>query len=167
MSTASVHLTAFNWGAPLHQPFTRASGPTFWPTDSRCRPLHPATRRACSFRLLLWMQPPELTSLLRERFKPTRGDLRWDTPPALPGSVRSIYEQAALRDFSDTSLSAAVTVTAGLIERLLSAPEGMVGGLTRHYLFLIQGQRLRQLWHEIERRAGPEASLAVFRRALG
>lgn len=60
-----------------------------------------------------------------------------------------------------------IRVTAGLIERLLNAPEGMVGGLTHTHLFAMQVVRLRQLWAEVQRRVWPEDRLVVFQQALG
>ncbi|HEU5368666.1 MAG TPA: hypothetical protein VFU69_09385, partial [Ktedonobacterales bacterium] len=111
--------------------------------------------------------PPELRGILRERFKPTRGPLIWETPPALPTSIREGYAPERLKEGSAVFLCSEITVTAGLIERLLNAPEGMVGGLTHNYLFAMQIARLRQLWQEVQRRVWPEAPLVVFARALG
>ena len=83
---------------------------------------------------------------MRERFKPARGELRWETPPAISVSVRAGYQPSELRQRSKLLVCTEITVTAGLIERLLNAPEGMVGGLTHNYLFAMQMLRLRQLW---------------------
>jgi hypothetical protein len=49
---------AFNWKAPVPQVFTRASGPTFWPGDRRCRPLDPAFRRIRDLTFLTEALPP-------------------------------------------------------------------------------------------------------------
>jgi len=164
MSTAAL---AFDWKAPVPQIFTRANGPTFWPGDRRYRPLDWSFRRIRDLKALIEAMPPELNSMLRERFKPARGALRWETPPALPGTSQQGYLPGELRDFTALNLCLQITVTAGLIERLLNAPEGMVGGLTHNYLFAIQRVRLRQLWQEVQRRAWPEERLGVFQRALG
>ncbi len=164
MSTLS---TAFNWNAPVPQPFTRSDGSTFWPTDRRYRPLDYAFRRCRALTYLLEVMPPELTALLRERFQPERCALRWQTPPALPGSIRQAYLPSALSSFTEAALRAEITLTAGLIERLLDAPEGMVGGLTHNYLLVIQAVRLRHLWAETQRRDCGAAPLTIFARALG
>jgi hypothetical protein len=93
--------------------------------------------------------------------------LRWETPPALPTSVREGYDLARLGNSSEEYVCLEIRVTAGLIERLLNAPEGLVGGLTQNYLLAVQVARLRQLWQEVQRRAWPEERLVVFERALG
>ena len=142
MSAVSL---AFDWKAPLPQLFTRSDGPTFWPSDRRYRPLHPATRYTRDLKELTQALPPALTKPLRERFKPTRGPLRWETPPALPSTVRGGYDAAHLEDASAVFVCSAITIAAEMIERLLNAPEGMVGGLTHNYLLAIQMLRLRQL----------------------
>ena len=111
--------------------------------------------------------PPDLTAILRERFKPARGELRWETPPAISVSVRAGYRLANSRQRSKLLVCTEITVTAGLIERLLNAPEGMVGGLTHNYLFAMQMLRLRQLWEEVQRRTWEEEPLVVFTRSLG
>ncbi|HEY7350022.1 MAG TPA: hypothetical protein VH599_17015 [Ktedonobacterales bacterium] len=163
MSPAS---TAFAWGAPVPQPFTRCSGPTFWPGDRRYRPLDWSFRRVRDLTFLTEALPAALTAILRERFKPTRGPLRWETPPALPNTIRGGYEVAELHDFSEERIGAEITLTAGLIERLLEAPEGLVGGLTHNLLFAMQARRLWQLWEEAQRRDWLEAPLVAFQRAL-
>jgi hypothetical protein len=157
----------FDWLAPVPQPFTRCDGRAFWPSDRRYRPLLLATRLTRDLRMLIERLPRELAPLLRQRFKPTRGPLVWEVPPALPTSLRAPYAPAFLTGRTAEGLCAEVTLTAGLIERLLNAPEGMVGGLTHNYLLVMQLVRLRQLWEEIERRAWAEAPLVVFARALG
>jgi hypothetical protein len=157
----------FDWLAPVPQLFTRCDGRAFWPSDRRYQPLDERLRYARDLRFLLAGLPPCLAPVLRQRFKPSRGPLRWDTPPALPTSTRQCYEASFLRDTSATWLLSQVTVTAGMIERLLTAPEGMVGGLTHNYLLLMQMLRLRQLWEEVERRAWEDAPLVVFTNALG
>ncbi len=164
MAAVSV---AFDWNAPVPHPFTRCAGPTFWPSDRRYRPLDPRLRYTRDLRALTQHMPLVLTPLLRERFKPTRGPLRWDTPPALPTSVRQPYTATQLQQSSAALLCVQITLTAEMIERLLNAPEGMVGGLTHNYLFVMQMLRLRQLWEEVQRRAWEEDGLSVFTRALG
>ena len=164
MSAVSL---AFDWSAPVPQPFTRSDGPTFWPSDRRYRPCLLATRTVRDMKMLTRALPPELAAILRERFKPTRGPLRWETPPALPSTVRQSYQAGQLRECSASFVCSAITITAELIERLLNAPEAMIGGLTHHFLFAMQTQRLRQLWEEVQRRAWEEAPLAVFTQALG
>jgi hypothetical protein len=164
MSTAAL---AFDWKAPVPQVFTRSSGPTFWPGDRRCRPLDWSFRRIRDLTFLTRGLPPELTTMLKDRFKPARGALTWETPPALPSNQRQPYPQDLLTGGSNKYICREITVTAGLIERLLNAPEGMVGGLTHNYLLAIQLLRLRQLWEEVQRRAWPEDRLSVFKRALG
>ena len=158
---------AFDWKAPVPQVFTRSSGPTFWPGDRRCRPLDLSKRRQRDVTFLVEALPPELTASLTHRFNPARNALRWETPPALPTNERAGYDLPALSNSSKTFIYNQITVTAGLIERLLDAPEGMVGGLTHNYLLLMQIVRLRQLWAEVQRRAWPEERLVVFKRALG
>jgi hypothetical protein len=157
----------FDWLAPVPQPFTRCDGRVFWPADRRYRPLLLATRLTRDLRMLMERLPRELGPLLRERFKPTRGPLRWEVPPALPTHIRAAYAPDLLKESTDGFVRSEITVTAELIERLLNAPEGMVGGLTHNYLLVMQIARLRQLWQEVERRAGQETPLAVFARALG
>jgi hypothetical protein len=157
----------FDWLASVPQPFTRSDGRVFWPGDRRYRPLDLAFRQLRDLRALTQALPAELSALLRERFKPTRGPLRWETPPALPTNIREGYAPERLKNGTDGFVSAEITVTAGLIERLLNAPEGMVGGLTHNYLLVLQIARLRQLWQEVQRRMWPEAPLVVFQRALG
>jgi hypothetical protein len=157
MSAVSL---AFGWSAPVPQPFTRSDGPTFWPSGRRYRPCLLATRYVRDMKLLTQVMPSELAAILRERFKPTRGPLRWETPPALSSTVREGYQAAQLRDCSASFLCSAITITAGLIERLLNAPEGTIGGLTDHFLFAMQTRRLLQLWEEVQRRTWEEAPLA-------
>jgi hypothetical protein len=166
-AAVSAALPAFDWLAPVPQLFTRCDGRAFWPSDRRYLPLDERLRYARDLRFLLAGLPSCLAPVLRQRFKPSRGPLRWDTPPALPTSTRQCYEASFLRDTSATWVLSQVTVTAGMIERLLTAPEGMVGGLTHNYLLLMQMQRLRQLWEEVQRRAWEDAPLVVFARALG
>ncbi|HEU5368858.1 MAG TPA: hypothetical protein VFU69_10350 [Ktedonobacterales bacterium] len=160
-------LDDFDWLAPVPQLFTRCAARVFWPADRRYRPLLLATRLTRDLKMLIERLPRELGPLLRERFKPTRGPLVWETPPALPTNLRQPYAQAFLTDRTDEGVCAEITLTAGFIERLLNAPEGMVGGLTHNYLLVMQLVRLRQLWAEVERRAWADAPLAVFGRALG
>jgi hypothetical protein len=157
----------FDWLAPVPQPFTRCDGRAFWPSDRRYRPLLLATRLTRDLRMLIERLPRELAPLLRERFKPTRGPLVWEVPPALPTSIRAAYAPERLKEGADGFIRSEITVTAELIERLLNAPEGMVGGLTHNYLLLMQLIRLRQLWQEVQRRAWADAPLVVFARALG
>jgi hypothetical protein len=157
----------FDWLAPVPQPFTRCDGRAFWPSDRRYRPLLLATRLTRDLKMLIERMPRELGPLLRERFKPTRGPLRWEVPPALPTNIRAAYAPERLTEGADGFIRSEITVTAELIERLLNAPEGLVGGLTHNYLLVMQLIRLRQLWQEVQRRAWPEAPLAVFTRALG
>ncbi len=157
----------FNWNAPVPQPFTRSDGPTFWPTDRRYRPLDYAFRRVRDLAFLTRALPPELTDTLKARFKPARGALTWETPPALPTFIRRPYEQNELRDGTEQRVCAETTLTAEFIERLLNAPEGMVTGLTHNFLLAMQIVRLRQLWEEVQRRTWDEAPLTVFARALG
>lgn len=123
MSTSS---TAFDWKAPVPQVFTRAAGPTFWPGDRRYRPLDWSFRRLRDLAFLVASLPPELRVLVRERFKPARGALRWETPPALPVNVRQPYAQTQLTDGTADFIGAEIMLTANFIERLLEAPEGMV-----------------------------------------
>ncbi|HEY7356989.1 MAG TPA: hypothetical protein VH590_11005 [Ktedonobacterales bacterium] len=163
----STILTDFDWLAPVPQPFTRSDARVFWPSDRRYRPLLLATRITRDLKMLSERMPPELRGMLRERFKPTRGPLIWETPPALPTSIREGYAPERLKEGSEVFVRSEITVTAGLIERLLNAPEGMVGGLTHNYLFAMQVVRLRQLWQEVQRRAWADAPLVVFARALG
>ncbi|HEY7356735.1 MAG TPA: hypothetical protein VH590_09725 [Ktedonobacterales bacterium] len=160
-------LTDFDWLAPVPQLFTRCDARVFWPSDRCYRPLLLATRLTRDLKMLIERLPADLAPLLRERFRPTRGPLLWDTPPALPTTLRQPYAQASLTSKTAVGVCAEVTLTAGFIERLLNAPEGMVGGLTHNYLLVMQLIRLRQLWAEVERRAWAEAPLAVFARALG
>jgi hypothetical protein len=157
----------FDWLAPVPQLFTRCDGRAFWPSDRRYLPLDERLRTTRDLRFLLAGLPPCLAPVLRQRFKPSRGPLRWDTPPALPTSTRQCYEASFLRDHSATWVLSQVTVTAGMIERLLTAPEGMVGVLTHNYLLLMQMLRLRQLWEEVQRRAWEDAPLVIFTNALG
>jgi hypothetical protein len=157
----------FDWLAPVPQPFTRCEGRVFWPSDRRYRPLLLATRLTRDLRMLIERLPQELAPLVRERFKPTRGPLLWDVPPALPTSIREGYAPERLKKGTEGFIRSEITVTAELIERLLNAPEGMVGGLTHNYLLVMQVIRLRQLWAEVQRRAWAEAPLAVFAQALG
>ncbi|HEU5368771.1 MAG TPA: hypothetical protein VFU69_09915 [Ktedonobacterales bacterium] len=157
----------FDWLAPVPQPFTRSDGRVFWPGDRRYRPLLLATRLTRDLKMLIERLPRDLAPLLRERFKPTRGPLVWDVPPALPTNLRAPYEPAFLTDRTDEGVRAEITLTAGFIERLLNAPEGMVGGLTHNCLLVMQVVRLRQLWAEVEQRAWAEAPLVIFARALG
>jgi hypothetical protein len=166
VSMSAVSL-AFDWHAPAPQPFTRCDGSAFWPGDRCYRPLLSATRTTRDLRALTAALPSALKPILRERFKPTRGPLRWDTPPALPTSIHQRYDPAQVRDSTPVWLCAQITMTAGMIERLLTAPEGMIGGLTHNSLFVMQLLRLRQLWEEVQRRAWEEDRLAVFTRALG
>ena len=163
----STILTDFDWLAPVPKPFTRSDTRVFWPGDRRYRPLLLATRLTRDLKMLIERLPAELAPLVRERFKPTRGPLLWDTPPALPTTLRAPYEQALLTHKTAAGVCAEVTLTAGFIERLLNAPEGMVGGLTHNYLLVMQLIRLRQLWAEVERRVWADAPLAVFAQALG
>ncbi|HEY7358113.1 MAG TPA: hypothetical protein VH590_16650 [Ktedonobacterales bacterium] len=163
----STILIDFDWFAPVPQLFTRCDARVFWPGDRRYRPLRLATRITRDLKMLIERLPAELAPLLRERFKPTRGPLLWDTPPALPTTLRQPYAQAFLMGRTDAGLCAEIALAAGFIERLLNAPEGMVGGLTHNFLLVMQLIRLRQLWAEVERRAWAEAPLAVFQRALG
>ncbi len=163
----STILTDFDWLAPVPQPFTRCDGRVFWPSDRRYRPLLLATRMTRDLKFLSERLPAELAPLIRERFKPTRGPLRWEAPPALPTTLRQPYAQASLANRTGEGVCAEVTLMAGLIERLLNAPEGMVGGLTHNYLLLMQMIRLRQLWAEAQRRVWAEPPLAVFEQALG
>ena len=157
----------FDWLAPVPQPFTRSDARVFWPGDRRYRPLLLATRLTRDLKMLIERLPADLAPLLRERFKPTRGPLIWETPPALPTTLRAPYERASLTSKTAAGVFAEVTLTAGFIERLLNAPEGVVGGLTHNYLLVMQIARLRQLWAEVQRRAWTEAPLVVFARALG
>ncbi|HEU5370077.1 MAG TPA: hypothetical protein VFU69_16520 [Ktedonobacterales bacterium] len=163
----STILTDFDWLAPVPQVFTRSDARVFWPSDRRYRPLLLATRLTRDLKFLLERLPADLAPMLRERFKPTRGPLLWDTPPALPTTLRQPYAQGSLANRTDEGVRAEITLTAGFIERLLNAPEGMVGGLTHNYLLLMQMLRLRQLWAEVQRRVWAEPPLAVFERALG
>ena len=163
---AAVSL-AFDWSAPVPQLFTRCDGPTFWPSDQRYRPLDSRLRYTRDLRALTAALPPALKPILRERFKPTRGPLRWDTPPALPTNIRQTYARGFLPKRTAVYVSSQITMTAEMIERLLTTPEGMVGGLTHNYLFVMQMLRLRQLWEEVQRRAWEEEPLVVFTRALG
>ena len=164
MSAVSL---AFDWKAPVPQPFTRCDGPTFWPSDRWYRPLDERTRYTRDLRALLEGMPPALHASLRQRFKPTRGPLRWETPPALPINVRQCYDEALWPRRTATFVRSQITLTAGMIERLLTTPEGMVGGLTHNYLLLMQIIRLRQLWEEVQRRDWDEDRLVVFTQALG
>ena len=163
---AAVSL-AFDWNAPVPPLFTRSAGPTFWPGDRRYRPLDGRLRYTRNLRALTDALPAALKPILRERFKPTRGPLRWDTPPALPSNVRQRYDVEWLQEGTVLRVCVQITLTAEMIERLLNAPEGMIGGLTHNYLFVLQIVRLRQLWEEVERRAWEEDRLVVFTRALG
>ncbi len=86
----------FDWLAPVPQPFTRADARVFWPADRRYRPLVLASRLTRDLKLLGERLPRELGPLLRERFKPTRGPLIWETPPALPTTLRQPYASAFL-----------------------------------------------------------------------
>ncbi len=165
--TSSARSLDFDWLAPVPQPFTRCDGRAFWPADRLYRPLDERLRSTRDLRALTAGLPPDLKPILRERFKPTRGPLRWDTPPALPTSARQRYDPAQVQKNTSIWLCAQITLTAEMIERLLNAPEGMIGGLTHNYLFLMQVLRLRQLWEEVERRAWEEDRLVVFTRALG
>ena len=164
MSAVSL---AFDWKAPVPHLFTRCDGPTFWPGDRRYRPRDLRFRIFRDLRALTEALPPALKPILRERFKPTRGPLRWETPPALPTNVRQRYDPAQLQERTPVFICSQITLTAGMIERLLNAPEEMLGGLTHNYLFVMQMLRLRQLWEEVERRAWDEERLVVFTRALG
>ena len=164
MSTAAL---VFDWKGPVPQVFNRSSGPTFWPGDRRYRPLDLARRRTCDLIFLTRALPAELRASLTQRFSPEQAPRRWETPPALPTNGRAGYEVARLRNSSETFILSQITVAANFIERLLNVPEGMVGGLTRTYLLVIQIVRLRQLWEEVQRRAWPEERLVVFKRALG
>lgn len=164
MTTATL---AFNWKAPVPQVFTRASGPTFWPGDRRCRPLDLAKRRKRDLTFLIEALPPALEGIIGKRFDPTRSVVHWETPPALPISVRQGYTSDERTAFTKLGICPQITVIAGMIERLLDAPEGEVGGLTHNYLLAIQMLRLRQLWEEVNCRAWAEPPLVVFTRALG
>jgi hypothetical protein len=157
----------FDWEAPVPQVFTRTDRRCFWPSDRLYRPLLFATRYARDLKALTQGLPPELTPILRERFKPTRGPLLWRVPPALPLSMRQRYDEQALHDGTDIWVRSEVCVIAGMIERLLNTEEGMVTGLTHNYLIVMQMLRLRQLWEEIQRRQWEQDPLVVFQRALG
>ena len=157
----------FDWLAPVPQLFTRCASRAFWPADRRYHPLDERLRYTRDLRALIAALPPCLAPILRQRFKPTRGPLRWDTPPALPTNERERYAPNELHDATRGWLMSQVTETGEMIERLLTTPEGMVGGLTHNYLLVMQMLRLRQLWEEVQRRAWEDAPLVVFARALG
>ncbi len=159
--------TDFDWLAPVPQVFTRCEGRCFWPGDRLYHPLLFATRYTRDLNMLLERLPRELAPILRERFKPTRGPLIWQVPPALPLSMRQPYDERELDKRTDHWVRCQVTVIAGMIERLLNTEEGMVTGLTHNYLLVMQMIRLRQLWAEVQRRAWGEAPLVVFKRAMG
>ncbi len=167
LSLAPAVSLDFDWLAPVPQVFTRCAGRAFWPADRQYRPLDERLRYTRDLRALVAGLPACLAPILRERFKPSRGPLRWDTPPALPTSARQPYDAEQLQRHTALFLCSQMTLTAEMIERLLNAPEGMVGGLTHNYLFVMQILRLRQLWEETQRRAWDDAPLVVFTRALG
>ena len=81
--------------------------------------------------------------------------------------MRQPYEVKELGDCGPNGVCGEVCITAGMIERLLNTPGGLVTGLTHNFLFLMQMLRLRQLWEEVQRRVWEEDPLVIFERALG
>jgi hypothetical protein len=81
MLAMSYISTDFDWEAPVPQVFTRTDHRCFWPSDRLYHPWLLATRATRDLKLLIEGLPPELTPLLRERFKPTRGPLLWRDAP--------------------------------------------------------------------------------------
>jgi hypothetical protein len=163
----SLCSTDVDWLAPVPQVFTRCDTRVFWLGERRARPHNLADRHARELKALTQGLPPELTPVLRQRFKPMRGRLIWEVPPSLPLSMRQPYEVKELGDCGPNGVCGEVCITAGMIERLLNTPGGLVTGLTHNFLFLMQMLRLRQLWEEVQRRVWEEDPLVIFERALG
>ena len=85
----SLCSTDVDWLAPVPQVFTRCDARVFWPGDRRARPHNLADRHACELKALTQGLPPELTPVLRQRFKPTRGRLIWEVPRRCPSACAS------------------------------------------------------------------------------
>ena len=63
-------------------------------------------------------------------------------------------------------LCSQITIEANLFDRTLSAPEGLVSGLSRNHLLAVHLARTRQLWQEFYRRRWPGGWLPAYRQAL-
>lgn len=152
---------------PLVPPFTRVTGPTYWPADALYPPLDPLRQRQRNLRALELALPLALEADIRRRFTPWRWPVAWNPPPALARADRGGYEPGYLWRMSARRLQVEVTMEAELIDRTIDAPADLLNGLEHHRLLATHLLRLRQLWAEFERRSWPEGRLNVFRRALG
>lgn len=154
---------------PVPLVFTRAAGPTYWPTDRFARPLDLWQRRQREVNALVLALPPALEAAVRQRFRLYLQPRDADTPRALPSRSRGLYEPGKLKDYEAPALCREARIEAGFIERTLEAVESADGltGLTRQYLFAVHLRRLRQLWAEFARRQWPEGPAAAFSQALG
>jgi hypothetical protein len=152
---------------PLVPPFTRVTGPTYWPTDALYPPLDPLRQRQRNLRALELALPPALEADIRRRFTPSRWPVEWNPPPALPRVDRGVYAPGYLKKCSAKRLQVEVTLEAGLIDRTIDAPAGLLNGLEHNRLLATHLLRLRQLWAEFERRSWPEGRLRAFSSALG
>ncbi len=151
----------------LVPPFTRVTGPTYWPTDALYPPLDPLRQRQRNLRALELALPRALEPDIRWRFTPSRWPVAWNPPPALPRFDRGGYESGRLEKMSAQRLCLEVTLEAELIERTLDAPAEMLPTLAHNRLLATHTLRLRQLWAEFERRSWPEGRLNAFSHALG
>ncbi len=149
--------------------FTRAAGPTPWPSDRFFRPLDRWQRRQREVNALVLALPPQLEEAIRRRFRLYLTPRDPQTPRALPSRERGLFDSERLHGVSASGLCREVAIEADYIERTLEAVEGEDGltGLARQYLFAVHLRRLRQLWAAFERREWPQGAVAAFAQALG
>lgn len=149
--------------------FCRDPRPSHWNPAEPASPHPDYTLREWYVCVLAQALPSELGSLLVNRFLPRPEYLSAtsETPMALPSLARRGFAPGELSFLSDQHLCSEITIEANLLDRTLSAPDGLVSGLSRNHLLVVHLIRTRQLWEEFSRRRWPGGWLPAYRKALG
>ncbi len=136
--------------------FTRDLKPSPWNSRDPASPHPDYTRREFYVLVLTSALPLYLKRCLVRRFLEREPLALSATPPALPSLTRQPYAPGEVGRFDDGRLCNEITIEAQLLERTLSAPAGLVSGLSYNHLLAVHIIRLRQLWEEFSRRRWPD-----------
>jgi hypothetical protein len=147
--------------------FCRDPRPSYWNPAVMASPHPDYTLRDIYVRAIVLALPPALERHLVKRFLLLKIPAASPDTPLAPNLSRKPYAPGFLDRLDNDKLCNEIQLEAGLIDRTLRLPEGLVSGLSRHHLLAIHLTRMRQLWQEFSRRRWPGGWLPTYRRALG